>query len=161
MLFLLLFAFFIVLNGKLTMEIALVGLVVCALADLLACKVLGWNREKSRRTLRLLPDILLYVLMLIWQILKANAQVIRIIVSPDLEEMDPVIYRFDCHLENQFARTVLANSITLTPGTYTVKAEDEKLQIHCLGREFVFGDMELCFNIKLAETEAKEAQKRA
>jgi len=160
MLFALLFVFFIVLNGRFTTETVLVGLLVCALAELLACKVLGWNREKSIRTLRILPDILRYVGRLLREIMQANIAVLKIILSPRMEEMNPVLYEFDSHLENEISRTVLANSITITPGTYTVKTQGERLLVHCLGDRFIFDDMELCFNVKLVEMEAKEEADR-
>jgi len=160
MLFVFLLLFFIVLNGKITWEIMLVGVILCALADVLACKVLGWNKEKSKKLLRLIPAGIGYMLLVFKEIIKANFDVIKIILSPDLREMKPALFTFDSHLKTDFARTVLADSITITPGTYTVNTEGEKLTVHRLGDGFGFGDMELCFNKSLYNIEKKESERQ-
>lgn len=158
MFFLFLLLFFIILNGALTWEILLVGFILCALADLLACKVLGWNSKKSRKLLRLIPSGFCYACLVFKEIIKANIDVIRIILSHDLKEMKPAIFSIDSHLESDFSRTVLANSITITPGTYTVKTSGSRLTVHRLGDGFAFGEDELCFNTALCEIERKERE---
>ncbi|MDF2678435.1 MAG: sodium:proton antiporter [Bacillota bacterium] len=42
-------------------------------------------------------------------------------------------------LKNEFNKTVLANSITLTPGTLTLDSTNDKLIIHCLDKEVAKG----------------------
>ena len=160
MLFVFLLLFFIVLNGKITWEILLTGAVLCALADVLACKALGWNREKSKKLLRLIPAGLGYMGLVFREILKANFAVIKIILSPDLKGMEPALFTFDSRLDSDFARVVLADSITITPGTYTVKTEGEKLTVHRLGDAFNFEDSDLCFNQRLCSIEKKESERK-
>ena len=41
-----------------------------------------------------------------------------------------VTFRTDIHTE--FGRFLLANSITLTPGTITIRVEGNELTVHCL-----------------------------
>ena len=43
---------------------------------------------------------------------------------------------FHSGLKGQFSNVLLANSITLTPGTYTVLQEGDRFVVHCLRREF-------------------------
>ena len=160
MLFMFFLLFFIILNGRITWEIAFVGVILCALADLLACRVLGWNKEKSKKLLRLIPTGVGYMLLVFREIIKANFAVIKIILSPELKGMEPVLFTFDSHLKSDFARVVLADSITITPGTYTVKTEGEKLTVHRLGDAFRFEDSDLCFNVRLSEIEKKESERR-
>ncbi len=155
MLFAALFLFFIILNGKITLEIVLVGLVVCGLTDLLACKVLGWNLEKSRRTLRLLPDILSYLALLVWEIIKANLAVMKVILSPQ-PEIKPILFTLRSLLKTEAAQTAMANSITITPGTYTVSLDDEVLRVHCLNDSFYLEEMQLVFQKRLVAIEEKE-----
>ena len=64
--------------------------------------------------------------------------VIQLIVSPTLEPR-PVIIRFRTDLKTRTARVILANSITLTPGTITVSIEDDELTVHCLDRSMAEG----------------------
>ena len=160
MLFVFLLLFFVVLNGRITWEIMLVGVILCALTDVLACRVLGWNREKSKKLLRLIPAGVGYMLLVFREIIKANFAVIKIILSPNLQGMEPALFTFDSHLKSDFARTVLADSITVTPGTYTVKTEGEKLTVHRLGDAFNFEDSDLCFNVRLCGIEKKESERR-
>ena len=156
MLFALLFIFFIILNGTVTTEIAAVGIVVCSLADLLAIKVLGWNKEKAKTLLRLIPDGFCYICLVVREIIKANIDVMKIIFSRDLHEMEPAIFTFDCGLKSDLARTVLSDSITITPGTYTVKTEGPILTVHRLGSGFAFTRDDLCFIRSLSKIEEKE-----
>lgn len=159
MLFAVMFLFFIVLNGRLTLEVALVGAVVCALADLLACKVLGWSIEKSKKALRLLPDIISYACVLVWEIIKANIAVIKVILDPAMKELDPIVFTLNSRLKDELSRTILADSITITPGTYTVATDDEKLTIHCLGDSFYLDEMQLVFQKRLVAIQEREEKK--
>ena len=46
--------------------------------------------------------------------------------------IDPTVVRVRTDLKTQFARYLLANAITLTPGTLTVQCEDGVLTVHCI-----------------------------
>jgi len=64
-----------------------------------------------------------YTPWLVYQIFIANLHVMKLVFHPDmLNRINPRIVRFDSRLESDIARFVLANSITLTPGTITVFA---------------------------------------
>ena len=51
---------------------------------------------------------------------------------------------------------MLANSITLTPGTITVSVEGDKFLVHCLDKELAAGLEDSVFVELLEEMEAKE-----
>ncbi|MCS7180951.1 MAG: Na+/H+ antiporter subunit E, partial [bacterium] len=51
------------------------------------------------------------------------------VLSPRLP-IKPGIVKIPIELKSSLARTILANSITLTPGTFTVKITDRYLYIH-------------------------------
>ena len=161
MLFALLFIFFIILNGTVSVEIAGVGVVVCGLAALLAVKVLGWNKEKEKKLLRLIPDGFCYICLVVREIIKANIDVMKVIFSRDLKEMKPAIFTFDSGLKSEFARTVLSDSITITPGTYTVKTDGPMLTVHRLGDGFDIAVDEFCFAQSLKKIEEKESAHNA
>ena len=74
-----------------------------------------------------------YVLVLAYQIFKANLQVAYIVLHPDLP-IRPGVVRVRTSLKTTAARVVLANSITLTPGTFTLDLDDEEgvLYVHWL-----------------------------
>ena len=82
--------------------------------------------------------ILQYVYVLIKEIIKANYAVIKMIMSSRYE-MEPTVVRFKTNLKTTPARILLANSITLTPGTITISLEGDEYIVHCLDRELAKG----------------------
>ena len=61
------------------------------------------------------------------------------------EEPDPVIIEFHSGFDSGLQNVLLANSITLTPGTITLFQEGDHLVIHCLRREYAEGIEESSF----------------
>ena len=51
---------------------------------------------------------------------------------------------------------VLANSITLTPGTITIRMEGNEFYVHCLDKEFAEGMESSIFVELLSKMEAME-----
>lgn len=99
-----------------------------------AAALVAWvNRadELLSGLLRRLPQLLLYAPWLLAEIVKANLLVARLVLDPRLP-IDPVVVTFDTVLASPLARTTFANSITLTPGTITVDAEDASLTVHAI-----------------------------
>jgi multicomponent Na+:H+ antiporter subunit E len=74
---------------------------------------------------------LTYPFWLLKEVAVANVQVARIILDPRLP-IDPVLMRFDGRLESSLAKVLLANSITLTPGTFTVDLRAGVFLVHAL-----------------------------
>ncbi len=62
-----------------------------------------------------------YIPWLLFEIFRANMHVMRLVFHPRmLDLIDPRMIRFQTRLDNEMARFIFANSITLTPGTITV-----------------------------------------
>lgn len=80
----------------------------------------------------------MYLLILIQEVIKANIDVAKIVLNPKIH-VDPVVVSFKTKLKQDFTKTILANSITLTPGTITINFEDDVYMIHCLKSEFAGG----------------------
>lgn len=77
--------------------------------------------------------IFIYIGVLAWEMLKANFNVAFIVINPMLP-IKPGFIKIKTELEEDSSLTVLANSITLTPGTLTVDIDKEisTLYIHCI-----------------------------
>ncbi|MBQ8799773.1 MAG: Na+/H+ antiporter subunit E [Lachnospiraceae bacterium] len=133
-----LFALWLIFNGKVTLEIVLFGIVLSTLVYLFCCKFLGYNPKRELIALRLLPQGIGYFFVLVWEVVKANVTAISLVVSPKYD-VEPVLITFRTDLKTDLARTVLANSITLTPGTITVELTDEEFKVHCLDKEMAEG----------------------
>ena len=78
------------------------------------------------------------VFVLVREIIKANFEVIRMITSSRYE-IEPAVVRFKTDLKTSFTRILLANSITLTPGTITVSLENDEYVVHCLDKSLAEG----------------------
>ncbi len=87
----------------------------------------GWGFKGI--TLKNLWWSVIYVINFLWLMVKANLNVARIVLTPSLP-INPGIVEFETKLTNEYAKMVLANSITLTPGTFTVDIIGNKYYIH-------------------------------
>jgi len=70
-----------------------------------------------------------YIFVFLYYMILANLDVMYRVLHPALP-IKPGIVKVKTRLTSKFARTMLANSITLTPGTLTVDIEGENLYIH-------------------------------
>lgn len=78
--------------------------------------------------------ILGYLPWLIKEIALANVDVIRRILARDLP-ISPCMVDVKTNQRTDIARVVYANSITLTPGTVSVRVHDDVIEVHALTRE--------------------------
>lgn len=136
--FVLFFLIWVIFNGQLTWEIAAFGVVISALVYWFTCKFLGYNPRTDIFLIKKLFRILQYVFILVKEIIKANFEVIRMITSSKYE-IEPAVVRFKTDLKTTPARILLANSITLTPGTITVMLEGDEYVVHCLDKSLAEG----------------------
>ncbi len=145
----------IIFNGRFTMEILLIGIVLCGVLFAFCCKFLGYSVRRDIRLMKRLPLAVRYAVTLIAEIMKANQQVLRFIFTPKYQ-VEPCIIHFTSRLKSQSARVILANSITLTPGTITVGLEGREFYVHCLDADFAEGMEDSVFVKLLEKMEAVE-----
>lgn len=138
MMYLVFLLLWIILNGQFTWEIFFFGIVIAGAMYVFICKFLDYSVAKDLLMFRKLPYILLYILVLLKEIIKSNVSAIGLALSYR-NEIDPVIIKFRTDLKSNTAKVVLANSITLTPGTITVALEGEELTVHALDVDLVRG----------------------
>ena len=139
----------IMLNGQFNLEIVCFGVIIAGVLYAFVCRFLDYSPQKDLLLMRKLSYILAYILILIWEIIKANMDAIRLSLSVR-NEVDPVIVRFRTDLKSRAARVALANSITLTPGTITVSVEGNTFTVHCLDKSLAQG-IETSVFVKLLE----------
>jgi len=72
---------------------------------------------------------IIYILVLLKEIVVANFDVAYRVIHPKMP-IKPGIVVIETDLKQNFAKLILANSITLTPGTFTLDIKDDKLLIH-------------------------------
>lgn len=89
-----------------------------------------WDEQPRVKQHRLL---LRYALRVFGDIIVANLQVAWLIINPR-RRMRPAFVEYPLMLEERFAITILANTITLTPGTVSanLRLDGRSLLIHAL-----------------------------
>ena len=80
----LLFAFWWILNGKMTVELAVIGLVLSGLLRLFAGAFMGFTLRREWAVVRRIPSLAMYVVYLVGEIARSAAATIRLIWSPTL-----------------------------------------------------------------------------
>ena len=133
--FFLLFGFWVLLNGRWTLEIAVVGLVVAAALYAFLAAFMGYSPRKEWAVLKRLGRILAYIVYLACEVVKSSMAVLKLIWSPRLVP-EPELISFKTDLRTDAGKVLLADSITLTPGTITVGVQGDKLLVHCLDTSF-------------------------
>ena len=95
----------------------------------------------------------LYWPWLLWEIVKSNIDVAKVILSPSMPAT-PAFFKVKSSQKTDLGRTIYANSITLTPGTITVAIDGEDFLIHALTREGAEGVMSGKMDRKVSRLEA-------
>ena len=150
----LLYLLWILLNGRFTadagmLQICITGIPVALLAYIISRRFLGITPQKELKFWKKLPLLVLYVLVLVKEIIIASIRMSGVILSRK-ETAAPVIIRVKITLKSEFCKVILANSITLTPGTITADFEDDVFVIHCINESFAEG-IEECSFVKILE----------
>lgn len=127
-LFLILLAVWLLLNSSFEIHILSVGVVVSLIITLVFCRNCNVFSE-----IKLTPKAFLYAIIYVFvfsgALIKSNFDVARRVVTPSLP-INPGIVTVKTKLKSKIGRLMLANSITLTPGTLTIDIKDDILYIH-------------------------------
>lgn len=124
-----LFAIWLILTGSFHIQEISAGLVISFSLALvnsvrndcsLLCKIFNPKRFIA---------LIKYLFIFFFEMIKANIEVAGIVIHPRLP-INPGVVRVKTVLKSNFAKMILANSITLTPGTLTVDVQDDVLLIH-------------------------------
>jgi multicomponent Na+:H+ antiporter subunit E len=83
--------------------------------------------------------LLIYLLILMKNLIISNIQITKRILSVDMKLCGKIV-EVKTTLSSEYKKLLLANSITLTPGTLTLDIKDDTLYIHVI--EFRDGDNE-------------------
>ena len=146
---LMLFAAWIVLNGKITFEICWIGLIISVLIYAFMCKFMGFSIKSDIKLCKRAFLLIAYFFVLLWEIIKSNITVIYIILNKRRPIKQSIRY-FDTNLKTDITKVILANSITLTPGTITISVDGSRFCVHCLSAELLDG-IESSHFVKLLE----------
>lgn len=136
--YVILFLLWIIFNGRITTEIVIFGLVISAAVYWFICKFMEFSPRKEIGYLKKGGYLLQYLYHLVKEIIIANFATMKLICSAG-RVVEPVLIEFETHFKSDTSRFLLANSITLTPGTITVAVEGDKFIVHCLDKTLAEG----------------------
>ena len=145
-----LFLIWLFFNSRLAWDVLAVGLAVCVRVGILLKNAMDYSFIREIKFILRIPHFIRYILVLIKEVLLANWAMIKVILNPWCR-LEGQLHFFTPDVKNEYARVVLGNSITLTPGTITVQLKNGRYCIHTIKDEFVEGIEE--------STLTKEAQR--
>jgi multicomponent Na+:H+ antiporter subunit E len=90
--------------------------------------------DKEGHPTHLILGAIRYWPWLIKEIVKANIDVAKIVLARDLP-ISPTVATLKASQRSVEGRVTYANSITLTPGTVTLRLDGDRLEVHGLTRE--------------------------
>jgi multicomponent Na+:H+ antiporter subunit E len=109
------------------------GALSCLVVVLL-CWRMGIIDDEGEPLLRLKLRPLFYIPWLLWQIVRSNVDVARRILSPSVR-ISPKLIEVPSNQKTDLGNVIYANSITLTPGTITIRIRDGVILVHALSEE--------------------------
>lgn len=136
-------------SGSVEPRSLIAGVIFSLLVALLTYDAFIDESEVSRRTL--IPRLhwgLVYLLLVVYKIYVASFRMVLLVVR---RRINPRVVHFRTRLQSDIGRVVLANSLTLTPGTIALELDDDHLIVHWLDAqtthsryagELIKGDME-------------------
>ncbi len=133
------FALWVIFNGRITAEILIAGIFLSIMLDIFVKRVMQIRLPGVTvwKCLKLFPDAMLYAIVLLVEIFKANIAVTKLVLAPEID-IEPCLVRFRTPLKSRAARAALAQSITLTPGTVTISLNGDEFLVHALTRKIAF-----------------------
>ena len=127
-LFILTFVFWLLLTFDFSLANLLTGAAAALLTSLLFARYFFRKVGKFLQPVRYFW-FLLYLVVIVWECIKANFDVAYRVLHPAMP-IKPGIVKLELSLKSDFARTMLANSITMTPGTIAVDIVNDTLYVH-------------------------------
>lgn len=133
---LVLFAFWMILSGRSETKFVVYGILTAVVTTWVTYPLLLVpNKDGSKKYYVFgfsIPKMIMYFFWLMWQLVLANIDVLLATTGQELK-IDPKVVRFRFRADNPMASVILANSITLTPGTVTMNVTDDGVyEIHAL-----------------------------
>lgn len=144
--------FWFILAEKINLEVGLIGVCMCALVCNFNKEWIAKNKVGRSIEIKNVRYLTIYLFVLMKEIVVANIQVAKIVLAKNVD-ISPQVVEFETKLKSDFNKTILANSITLTPGTLTVLMKEDRMIVHCLKKEYIEDVLNSKFEKILLKTE--------
>lgn len=127
--FIFLSIFWISLSGSFEPFFIIIGFMSCMLVAYLTHDLLFPGDIK--KPILIMLRIVRHLPWFAWQVLLSNIHVARLSIDPK-KPINPQFITFKVDLKTDTGVMILANAITLTPGTVTVGAQHERFIVHAI-----------------------------
>lgn len=133
-------AFWMICSGYFDAFHLTLGVISSAIIALWTGKLFFQRKVSMYRRLREHFSLYPYFLWLFYEIVLANLEVLKLAFSQNLgSKINPQLVEVKTELKRDVAKFIFANSITLTPGTITVRETNGVFLIHALNPEIASG----------------------
>lgn len=150
------FVFWMLISGE-TGVIFIISAIVSSLFVSFISHDLLFPKKNTTLSLKRLLRLLKYSPWLVWQIVLSNIDLIYRTLHPNLP-IEPHMIEIETDIKSDTGITLLANSITLTPGTVTVQArKDGSFLVHAIAHGPAKGLLEGTMQAKIKAIEGDEA----
>jgi len=123
----LLFSLWLILSANLQTSNILIGLAISSAIAFLYIKMFQHQKFEMINPFWLL----IYIITLFKNLILSNLQITKRVLSKDMK-LNPAIVAIKTELKSDWKKLLLANSITLTPGTLTLDIQEDILYIHTI-----------------------------
>lgn len=151
--FVILFITWIILSEIFEAKFITYAVLSCAVIATISLRTLHITSEKSGKTYFLFSQNIFrfigYFFWLLWQIVLAAIDISKVTLL-HREDIQPCVVWFKVDYDNPLALTMLANSITLTPGTITIDIRDGLFSVHALTKSCADGVLDGSMQAKVA-----------
>ena len=127
-----LFATWMLLSGHFEPFLLTLGVLSCVLVVVIAHRMDVVDHESF--PIHFGPGVITYWPWLIKEIWLAAVDVTKRVLAPGMP-ISPTLIELETTQHSELGQVIYANSITLTPGTYTIRVYGNKLLVHALARE--------------------------
>lgn len=131
-----LFVTWLLLSGHYQAFVVTLGVLSCLVIVFIAVRMDVLDREAL--PVHLTWSAVPYWIWLCKEIWIAAIDVTKVILSPKLP-ISPRMVQFTSTQKSELGQVIYANSITLTPGTFTIRVFDDQLLVHALTQDGVDG----------------------
>jgi multicomponent Na+:H+ antiporter subunit E len=147
-----LFAAWLLLSGYFQAFLLTLGVLSCVLVVVIALRMDVVDHEAF--PIHLTPRILTYWAWLLKEIWLAAIDVTKRVLSPSMP-ISPTLIELPTTQHSELGQVIYANSITLTPGTFTIRIYGNRVLVHALSQEGADGLAEGDMDRRVTALEAK------
>ena len=127
------FVFWIFLSGEFSFILLFSGIISSLLVSYISHDLLIGNGDMKLGFIRTIRFIK-FLPWLLWQIVLANIDLAIRTLHPKMP-INPMLINFKNNLKTDLGMVILANSITLTPGTVTIDVNENEFLVHVISEK--------------------------